>query len=227
MFEQQSPLRPASPDAANDPAAGEVGDVGAVLARWTTQDPCAVAVAELATIDPNSLCDSDRVRLVVALERQAGWLASLQLPALVAVGDAYTEVVADARGRTTERLTAAEQADPARAADDRDGRSVAQTVSSIFGDDPDRWATMELATALHVAEFTAGQRLHLARVLPTRLPLLDKALRSGRVSYGHVLLVVRATEPLTDEHAREVDAKLASRTGKQPPVGCGTAPGTR
>jgi hypothetical protein len=220
MFDRQKPpLRPASPDVANDPAAGEVGGVGAVLARWTTQDPCAAAVAELATIDPNSLCDSDRVRLVIALERQAGWIASLQLPALVAVGDAYTEVVADARDRTTERLTAAEQADPTRAGDDRDGRSVAQTVSSIFGDDPDRWATMELATALHVAEFTAGQRLHLARVLPVRLPHLNYALTRGLVSYGHALLVVRATEPLTDEHAREVDAKLAPRYGKATPGG--------
>jgi hypothetical protein len=62
-----------------------------------------------------------------------------------------------------------------------------------------------------VAEFTAGQRLHLARVLPSRLPQLDRALRTGRVSYGHVLLVVRATEPLTDDDARAVDATLAPR----------------
>ncbi len=221
MFDRQKPpVRPVSPDAATDPATGDpVGEVGAVLARWTTQDPCAAAVAELATIDPNTLEDADRVRLVIALERQSGWIASLQLPALVAVGDAYTEVVADARDRATERLAAAQDADPAAAAEDRDGRTVAQTVSSILGEEPDRWATMELATALHVAEFTAAQRLHVARVLPVRLPHLTYALRRGLISYGHVLLVVRATEPLTDELARAVDAKLAPRYGKATPGG--------
>jgi hypothetical protein len=216
MFERQPPLRPASMDAATG-AAGD--DVGAVLARWTVQDPGPVAVAELAGIDPRSLSDQDRVRLVVALERQAAWVASLALPALVAVGDAYAETVADARETATGRLSAAAAADPAAAEDDSGGRSVSETVASIFGDDPDRWAAMELATALRVAEYTAGQRLHLARVLPTRLPQLAAALRAGRVSYGHVLLVVRATEPLSDDHARQVDARLAPRYGRATPGG--------
>jgi Domain of unknown function (DUF222) len=226
MFDKRKPLlRPALVDAATTAttgAAGEAddtGDVAAVLARWTVEDPCPAAVAALAGIDPMSLDDADRVRLVIALERQAAWVASLQLPALTAVGDAYAEVVEDARDRATERLTAVEAADPDATAEDRDGRSVAQTVSRIFGDDPDRWATMELATGLHVAEFTAGQRLHVARVLSTRLPHLDHALRLGVISYGHVLLVVRATEPLSDELAREVDAKLAPRYGKATPGG--------
>jgi hypothetical protein len=70
---------------------------------------------------------------------------------------------------------------------------------------------MELATGLRVAEHTPGQRLHVARVLPSQLPQLNQALRAGRVSYGHVLLVVRATEPLTDQAARAVDATLARR----------------
>jgi hypothetical protein len=96
---------------------------------------------------------------------------------------------------------------------------VAQTVASIFGDDPDRWAAMELATGLRVAEYTAGQRLHVARVLPSRLPHLNQALRAGRVSYGHVLLVVRATEPLSDQAARAVDATLAPRYGRATPGG--------
>ena len=80
---------------------------------------------------------------------------------------------------------------------------------------------MELATALRVAEYTAGQRLHVARVLPNRLPHLDLALRTGRVSYGHVLLVVRGPirEPLSDQAARAVDAALAPRYGKATPGG--------
>lgn len=101
---------PAPVDTAAAGAAGgaTVGGAGAVLARWTVQDPGPLAVAKLATIDPTTLCDADRVRLVIALEGQAGWLAALQLPALAAVGDAYTETVSDARDRATERLRGGE-----------------------------------------------------------------------------------------------------------------------
>jgi hypothetical protein len=45
---------------------------------------------------------------------------------------------------------------------------VADAVSSIFGGDPDRWATAEIAAALKIAEFTAGGRLELARALTPR-----------------------------------------------------------
>jgi hypothetical protein len=92
-------------------------------------------------------------------------------------------------------------------------------VSSIFGGDPDRWATTEIAAALHIAEFTAGARLELARDLSARLPLLNDALLGGRVSFGHVLLVVRETEPLTDQLARGVDEQLARRYGTATPGG--------
>lgn len=107
-------------------------------------------MTELAAIDPTTLGAADRVRLLVAWERQSAWVAAQQLPVLVAVGDAY-------------------------------------------------------------AETTAGMRLHLARALPVRLPLLGEALRTGRVSFGHILLVSRETAPLTDELARGVDARLARR----------------
>ena len=214
MFDGQSTLRPGSFDAAPD------GDVGAVLARWVVEDPCPQAVAELAGIDPTTLGDADRVRLLIGWERQAAWVTAMALPVLVAVGDAYADTVADARAVATERLTAAENCDQGAAGGhDGDGPTVAATVSSIFGDDPDRWATAEIAAALHIAEFTAGDRLELARALPVRLPRLDAALLEGRVSFGHVLLVVRETEPLTDQLARAVDAQLARRYGTATPGG--------
>jgi Domain of unknown function (DUF222) len=198
-----------------------------VLSRWVSEDPCPEAVTELAGIDPTTLDDADRVRLLIGLERQSAWLASLALPVLVAIGDSYVGTVADARQVATERLAAAEQADqpaaagqPGAGADPGgDGRGVADTVGSIFGADPDRWAAAEIAAALRIAEFTAAGRLELARDLPVRLPLLDAALRQGQVSFGHVLLVARETAPLTDQLARLVDGQLAHRYGTSTPGG--------
>ena len=166
------------------------------------------------------------MRLLICLDRQSAWLAALQLPVLVAVGDAYVDTVSSARETATARLAAAEATDPDAAARARSGRTVAGTVASIFGDDPDRWASMEIAPALRIHEATAASRLSLARALPARLPRLNAALRTGRVSFGHVLLVVRETTPLTDELAREVDAKLARRYATPPPVSCAPRPGT-
>jgi Domain of unknown function (DUF222) len=200
MFDSQAALSPEPADPRSR------ADAVASLDRWLTEDPCPQAVAELATIDPLRLGDADRVRLVVALERQAAWLCGLQLPALVAVGDAYADTVTDAREVAQLRLAGADDADGA-----------ARTVSSIFGSDPDRWAAVELATALRISETTASMRLDLARALPRRLPLLDAALRVGRISFGHVRLVARETEPLSDELARTVDARLSRRYGKATP----------
>ena len=183
MFDGQPTLRPGSFD-----AAPETG-VGSVLARWVVEDPCPRAVAELAAIDPNTLGDADRVRLLIGWERISAWVTARQLPVLVAVGDAYAETVAEARDRATERLTAAQAGDPPGPGGnhDEDGpaRTVSATVCSIFGEDPDRWATAEIAAALHIAETTAAARLDLARELPVRLPQLHQALRAGRVNFGH------------------------------------------
>src|ERR1700710_1774676 len=127
MLDRRPPFDPEADD-----AAVETG-VGAVLARWLSDDPCAQAVAELSAIDPGSLSDDDRVRLLIGLDRQSAWLAALQLPGLVAGGDAYADTVAEARQVATARLAALEATDPEAAERANSGRTVASTVASIFG----------------------------------------------------------------------------------------------
>jgi hypothetical protein len=80
MFDGPSTLRPGSFDAATG------GDVGAILGRWVVEDPCPQAVAELAGIDPTSLGDADRVRLLIGLERQAAWVTAMALPVTTRTG---------------------------------------------------------------------------------------------------------------------------------------------
>jgi hypothetical protein len=55
---------------------------GDVAVHYAGAQPGADAVAALAAVDPRSLTVSDRIDLLIALDRQAAWLAALQHKAL-------------------------------------------------------------------------------------------------------------------------------------------------
>lgn len=73
--------------------------------------------------------------------------------------------------------------------------------------------TLEVSLARHVSPQRARSLIGLARSLHDRLPHTLQAFRDGRVSEWASSLVVRETQGLTDDQAREVDARLAPTLG--------------
>ncbi|PRX49321.1 uncharacterized protein DUF222 [Prauserella shujinwangii] len=76
----------------------------------------------------------------------------------------------------------------------------------------------EVALVLAVTERAAARQLDLADALVTRLPRTLAALRRGEIDADKASKVHEPTACLTDEQAREVDARMAARlVGKNPP----------
>ncbi|MDQ6875278.1 MAG: HNH endonuclease, partial [Actinomycetota bacterium] len=61
-----------------------VGEVLAAIAAGAQPGPTAIAM--LCTLDPGSLTGAEQVDLVIGLERQAAWLAAVQVRAIAAMG---------------------------------------------------------------------------------------------------------------------------------------------
>jgi hypothetical protein len=57
-----------------------------LVERLAAADPGPAVIAVLAGLDPASVAEAERVPLLRAWERQAGWLAARQQAALVALG---------------------------------------------------------------------------------------------------------------------------------------------
>jgi Domain of unknown function (DUF222) len=139
----------------------------------------------LTALDPVSLSESARLDLLVAMERQAAWLAAVSQPVLVLVGDD------------------AERA--ARAHPDRRDRS----------DLPLRSAQAEIGLALRLADTTAADRLETARALCRRLPAVHAALAAGEISFWHARAVAETTSMLSEEKARWVAERVLGRARHQ------------
>ena len=79
-----------------------------------------------------------------------------------------------------------------------------------------QWCREELAVELGVAPMTAHHRLEFAHAAAVRVPVVGGSLAAGEVSAHHVRLLIRATERLSDEEARVVDARVYSafRSGR-------------
>ncbi|PRX51504.1 uncharacterized protein DUF222, partial [Prauserella shujinwangii] len=76
----------------------------------------------------------------------------------------------------------------------------------------------EVALVLAVTERAAARQLDLADALVTRLPRTLAALRRGEIDAYKAAKVHEPTACLTDEQAREVDARMAEKlVGKNPP----------
>jgi hypothetical protein len=73
----------------------------------------------------------------------------------------------------------------------------------------------EIAAALTLSGRTAGTYLDLSLDLAIRLPGTARALHEGIIDHLKARLIADATQVLTDEDAREVEARILPRAGEQ------------
>src|ERR1700759_1681511 len=79
------------------------------------------------------------------------------------------------------------------------------------------FASDEIAAALTMSGPAAGVLLDLALDLAVRLPATARPLREGVIDYPRARLIAEATRILTDEQARDVEARVLLRAGDQTP----------
>jgi hypothetical protein len=75
--------------------------------------------------------------------------------------------------------------------------------------------TDELAAALTLSGRMAGTYLDLSLDLAIRLPGTARALHEGTIDHLKARLIAEATRVLTDDHAKEVEARILPRAGGQ------------
>src|SRR4051794_7238348 len=97
-------------------------------------------------------------------------------------------------------------------------RSAARSIARTFGADPDpdlidraqladEFAVAEVSLACVVSKHAAHTWLrHASALAGRRLPLTRQTYAGGRIEVGKVAEIVRLTEPLTDDQARQVEA---------------------
>src|SRR5689334_3841865 len=81
----------------------------------------------------------------------------------------------------------------------------------------DEFAPLEVAALLHISEAAARRRLQFAVALTRRLPETLAALRQGWIEEYKAQLIADAVEPLSDEHALVVEARVLDKAGQQTP----------
>src|SRR5439155_5964453 len=81
----------------------------------------------------------------------------------------------------------------------------------------DEFADLEVAALLHISGAAARRRLRFARTLTTRLPETLAALKQGWIEEFKAQLIADAVEPLSDEHALVVEARVLDKAGSQTP----------
>ncbi len=148
-------------------------------------DPGPAVLAALAELDVRQLDPAARVDLLVALERQAAWLAALTQPVMAAIGHHAESVAARERA-------------PGESAD----------VGL-------RAAHAEIEAALRLSESIAGMRLVTARALCGPLGAVLEALSAGTISIWHANAIVDSTVQLSDEKAAAVADKVLPKAGGQ------------
>ena len=77
------------------------------------------------------------------------------------------------------------------------------------------FASDEVAAALTLSAQTAGTYSDLALDLATRLPATFHALHHGIIDHLKARVIAEATRVLTDDQAREVEARIFPRAGQQ------------
>ena len=91
-------------------------------------------------------------------------------------------------------------------------------VAGASASDDDDWASEEIAAALHLSGRSAAQRVHIARLLHTRLPRLAAALEAGVISWRHVVVFVDECTNLPAATLPAVEARVIDRAGRQTPA---------
>ncbi|MBA3417164.1 MAG: DUF222 domain-containing protein, partial [Geodermatophilaceae bacterium] len=80
-------------------------------------------------------------------------------------------------------------------------------------------AAAEIGVALRISRRSAMDRLGLAVQVLRGLPDTAAAMRSGTLSLAKVRIIADATADLSEEHARQVEARVLPRAGRQTPAG--------
>ncbi|WP_249043281.1 DUF222 domain-containing protein [Prauserella muralis] len=82
-----------------------------------------------------------------------------------------------------------------------------------------RWVADEIAPELGVSRQAAHTQVAVAADLCTRLPAMLAAMDVGQIDAVKARKIAEVTAPLSDAHAREVDARLAGRVAGKDPAG--------
>ncbi|MFB9317777.1 HNH endonuclease signature motif containing protein [Cryptosporangium minutisporangium] len=86
--------------------------------------------------------------------------------------------------------------------------AVLQIAGAWTGVSEDDWGREEIAAGLRWSGLAAADRLEVARALRGRCVLTGTALAAGLITYRHAAEIVHALEPLDDETAAVVEARL-------------------
>ncbi|SHN28653.1 HNH endonuclease signature motif containing protein [Cryptosporangium aurantiacum] len=96
--------------------------------------------------------------------------------------------------------------------------AVLQIAGSRIGPEDEDWGREEVAAGLRWSNLAASDRIEVARALASRCFLTRRALSEGRITYRHAVEIVHALEPLDDERAAEVEARLLDSAEKKTPA---------
>ncbi|MFG1925126.1 DUF222 domain-containing protein [Cryptosporangium sp. NPDC048952] len=103
-------------------------------------------------------------------------------------------------------------------ADSQLNAAIVQIAGSWVSPDEEDWGREEVAAGLRLSGLTAGSRIDVARVLAGRGFLTRRALEEGRITQRHAEEIVRALEPLDDDTAALVEAKLLGLADTKTPA---------
>ncbi|HEX4018074.1 MAG TPA: DUF222 domain-containing protein, partial [Frankiaceae bacterium] len=156
-----------------------------VVAATLIAPPGPEAIAALAPLVHTALSGTARVDLLVALDRQTSWLASIVQPVMVKVADAVESEMA-------------RDPDPLETSDM-----------------PLRAAHGEIGAALRIADTTAASQLNLARGLVEELPIVHAALAAGELTVKQAEAIIDCTKNLSSDKARAVAEKVLPKVRRQ------------
>ena len=149
------------------------------------------SLCALAAADPGSLTGAQLVDAVVASEKALSLLTGLQLRLLAALAVPF---VAGDPMKLATRLARKNRVDDPT--DDHVQHLVPDAAVSL--------AAAEIAAALRISPVTAGIRVRDANTMTSTLTPTLHALEDGRLDRGKVRVIAEHCEPLTAEHATQV-----------------------
>ena len=148
------------------------------------QAPGPALAGALAAADPESLEGDELAAVIAGCERMISWAHARQLAAITVLGARMRALV--------ERLP----------------------EGPGFAVEPMALTTAEVAVALTISEFSAGNRVELAGRL-VDLPATAAALGVGAIDIGRVRAITEATEVLSRDAARTVEDRVLVRAPGQ------------
>jgi uncharacterized protein DUF222 len=77
---------------------------------------------------------------------------------------------------------------------------------------------LEVSTLLHISDRAAERRIRFAAQLVSRLPQTLATLKQGRIEEFKAQLIAEAVEPLSDDHALAVEARVLDRAPAHTPT---------